>query len=420
MIRATAVGETTRLWGLAQMMRLAASRRAPITALLDRIAGYFVAGVLSLSIITAVLWYFIDPSVALWHAAALMVVTCPCGIALATPIALAMAMGRAARRGLFIRGQDGVERLANVDHIIFDKTGTLTEGNLGIVQATFVEGVSESDSTDILRSVAALERFSGHAIASAFTHFETTAVAIGDCRVKAGSGIEGVVDGTRYAVGSASFISDFVTDMPPPLQKAAQSALQRGLTVVYVSREHTLVSVLGLGDAIRPTARDTVARLHQRAFEIELLSGDHEQAVARVANELAIPQYRGHVTPEAKLARVAELEASGKRVAMIGDGVNDAAALSSATVGISVAGAAEVARDAADVFIAQSRGPEAIAELFQYSRRALRRIRLNLIVSVSYNVVGAVLAMTGHVSPLIAAILMPASSLTAIFIATRE
>ena len=419
-IRATAVGETTRLWGLAQMMRIASSRRAPITALLDRVAGYFVAGVLGLSIATAVLWYFIDPSVALWHAAALMVVTCPCGIALATPIALAMAMGRAARRGLFIRGQDGVERLARVNHVIFDKTGTLTAGNLGIVQMTFAEGVSPEGQESILRCVAALERFSGHAIASAFADVDSTAVEIQSCRVKAGSGIEGTVNGAHYAVGSESYITDFVSTLPDNLQTAAALAKEQGLTQVFVAREHELIAILGLGDAIRATSQKTIETLRGLKFETELLSGDHEQAVARVAAELSIPAFRGHVTPEAKLARVEELEAGGKRVAMIGDGVNDAAALSRATVGISVAGSAEVARDAADVFVAESRGPEAIAELFLLSRRAMRRIRLNLIVSVSYNVVGAALAITGHVNPLVAAILMPASSLTALFIATRK
>ena len=152
----------------------------------------------------------------------------------------------------------------------------------------------------------------------------------------------------------------------------------------------------------------------------EILSGDHDLAVRHVARQLNIEHYHGHATPEEKLERVEQLESMGMRTAMIGDGVNDAAALGRATVGISVAGAAEVARDAADVFIATSRGPDAIAELFRLSRRAMSRIRLNLVIAAGYNLIGAALAITGHVSPLVAALLMPLSSLTVLFVATRR
>ncbi len=190
----------------------------------------------------------------------------------------------------------------------------------------------------------------------------------------------------------------------------AADMAQRGLTPVWVVRDGTAVAVLALGDHLRSDAGAALRHLRVLGLSVELLSGDHPQAVAPVARELGIDTWRGRVSPEEKLARVEELLAAGKRVAMVGDGVNDAAALSRATVGISVAGAAEVARDAADVFISIARGPAAVADAFGLSRRALRVIRWNLAITLAYNVVGVTLAMTGHVGPLVAAVLMPLSS----------
>jgi Cu2+-exporting ATPase len=419
-LRTRAVGETTRLWALAQMMRDAATRRAPITALLDRIAGHFVAGVLAVAVATAVVWYFIDPVRAPWIAAALLVVTCPCALGLATPIALAMAMGRGARRGLFVRGQDGIERLAKVQHVIFDKTGTLTEGSLRIVSATYAANLDEHEQLKIMRVVTALERYSGHAFASAFDDVDSAGCDLAGCHVTPGAGVEGFVNEVPVAAGSESFIADHVTDIPTELEIAVQDAKARGWSLIYVAYAHHLVAVLALGDALRVGVSEMMDKLRAMNLTTELLSGDHEQAVAQVADQLRVTTCRAHVTPEEKLAHVEQLEASGIRVAMVGDGVNDAAALSRATIGISVAGAADVARDAADVFIAPSRGPQAVAELFHLSRRAMRRIKWTLIIAVAYNFVGAAFAVTGHIHPLIAAILMPLSSLTVVFIATRR
>jgi Cu2+-exporting ATPase len=170
---------------------------------------------------------------------------------------------------------------------------------------------------------------------------------------------------------------------------------------------------------LRNDAALAVGDMRKLGLDLELLSGDHEQAVARVARELSIADFRGRVSPEQKLSRVEELAAQGKRTAMVGDGVNDAAALGRAHVGISAAGAADVARDAADLFISSTREPSAIAEAFALSRRAMRVVRVNLWIAVAYNLVGAALAVTGHVSPLVAAVLMPLSSLTVLLIAAR-
>lgn len=416
---ATAVGETTRLARLAEIMRNASVRRAPIVSLLNRVAAWFVAAVLTLAAATAVIWLFVDPSRALWNAAAVLVVACPCALGLATPVALAVAMGRAARRGIFIKGQDGVERLASTEHVILDKTGTLTEGNLSIVERHFADRVADCERVEILRAVAALEKFSGHVIATAFRDVPGNGVILKECRVLPGAGVEGRVDGHHVCAGSESFIAERVTELPAELSARAADAERRGVTVVWVARDHEACALLTLGDSLRNDAALAVGDMRKLGLDLELLSGDHEQAVARVARELSIADFRGRVSPEQKLSRVEELAAQGKRTAMVGDGVNDAAALGRAHVGISAAGAADVARDAADVFISSTREPSAIAEAFALSRRAMRVVRVNLWIAVAYNLVGAALAVTGHVSPLVAAVLMPLSSLTVLLIAAR-
>ena len=415
-IVASAVGETTRLSRLAAMMREASSRRAPIVSLMDRVAGYFVAGVLVLAAATAVIWFFVDPTRVLWNTAALLVVACPCALGLATPVAIAAAMGRAARRGIFIKGQDGVERLASVEHVILDKTGTLTDGKLAIVDSWFAKAIEKEC---VLRAVAAVEKYSGHAAASAFSFMETAGLVVEDYRVLTGAGVEGMVNGARYAIGSEVFAMERVAMVSDDARAYSENAVEQGWSVVWVVKDGEIAAIFALGDRIRPDSAEAINRIGQMGLCSELLSGDQPRAVAQVAANLGIKQATGRVTPEGKLARVESLIAAGKKVAMVGDGVNDAAALTCATIGISVAGAAEVTRDAADVFVAFERGPGAIADALQLSRHAMRVIRINLLIALAYNLFGAALAISGHVSPLLAAVLMPISSLTVLLVASR-
>jgi P-type Cu2+ transporter len=418
-ITATAVGETTRLARLAEMMRESAARRAPIVSLMDRIAGWFVGGVLTLAATTIAIWLFRDPSRAWWNAAALMVVACPCAIGLATPVAFGVAMGRAARRGIYIRRQDAIERLASVTHVILDKTGTLTEGTLHIVEAHWRADLAVQERNDIFTMAAALEKQSGHVAAVAFRDTDALVIAIDNFRVTPGAGVEGTVSGCELHVGSEDFLRSRGIEMDAVLLNQARAAAMSGRTLVCIACAGQAVAVLILDDLLRADAPQTISDLRSLGLSVEILSGDHAQATARVAQELRIETFHGGVSPECKLEHVENLAAKNVRTAMIGDGVNDAAALSRATVGLSAAGAAEVARDAADVFISTARGAHAIAEIFHFARRALRVVRINLVIAVAYNLIGAGLAMTGHVTPLVAAILMPISSLTVLLIATR-
>lgn len=408
-LQATAVGAFTRLAQLSEMMRRAASERAPIVRLHDRIASYFVGTVLLLSALTALIWWQIDPSKALWNVAALLVVTCPCALGLATPVALAVAMGRAAKRGIFIKSSDALERAASVRHAILDKTGTLTSGKMELLQKAFAPDLTSCEQDKLLAMTSALERYSVHPVATALQTLGAGDLPVEDVRVFA-QGISGQVGGSRLAIGSRRFVQEHEQVLPSWTDRVAAN--------VFAARDGEVVAAFLVADPISPEAGQAVAALRRKGIRVELLSGDRREEVQRVSGELGLDESRGEVTPEEKLLRVAELEQAGVATAMFGDGVNDAAALSRATVGVSAAEAADVARSAADVFVSR-RGPEAFAELVSVSRNTLHTIRRNIVIAVSYNLLGAGLAMAGLVSPLLAAILMPLSSITVLTLAVR-
>lgn len=408
-IQATAVGAFTRLSQLSEMIRNAAGQRAQIVKLHDRIAGYFVAAVLTLAAITALIWWQIDPSKALWNVAALLVITCPCALGLATPVALSVAMGRAAKRGIFIKSAEALERTATVTHAVLDKTGTLTSGKMELVSSHFAPHLDNQQRLDLMQKVSALEAFAVHPIGAALRLRDATPSVVTDVSVHQ-QGIAGTVDGHKLVIGSRKFMRE--------LECLDGDWTARVDGNVFVSRDGKVCAVLYVADPISPDAMAAVDALRRQDITIELLSGDRTVEVMRVSQALQVSQARGDVSPEDKLARVVELESNGKRTAMFGDGVNDAAALSRATIGVSAAEAADVTRSAADVFVSR-RGPAAFAEMVSLSRNTMRTIRRNVIIAVGYNALGAGLAMAGMVSPLFAALLMPVSSITVLTLAVR-
>ena len=409
-------GEETRVGRLMQLVEEHARRRAPIVQLADRISGWFVVAVLVLAAVTGALWWRIDPDRAVENVVALLIVTCPCALGLATPLAVSASIGRAARRGLLIKGADVIERLARPGRFWLDKTGTLTEGRVALVRTAGDPGA--------LRLAAALEAHSAHPVARAFG-----GLAVGDAeaaRLPAaeapslppanevvetrGAGIAGLVEGRRVAVGSLAFLDSPLS--AGPLADAVDAALSDGLTPLVVAVDGTPAAVAVLGDPLRADAPGAIDRLRASGWEIGILSGDHPAVVGAVARRLAIAPglARGGVRPEEKLRVVAE-EAAHGRVAMAGDGVNDAPALAAATVGIGVHGGAEAALAAADVYSARP-GVAPLADLVDGARRTMGVIRRNLVFSLLYNLAGVGLAMAGLLDPIGAAILMPLSSLT--------
>jgi Cu2+-exporting ATPase len=404
-LRVERAGEETRIGRMLREVAEGARRRAPVVKLADRMAGWFVATVLVLATITWVLWAE-RGSVAVDNAIALLIVTCPCALAMATPLAITVAVGRAARRGILIKGGDAIEQLARPGRLVLDKTGTVTEGRTALVRWT---------GPDEMRPlVLALERHSHHPIAEGFRAAwlgEPAGELVTDIRQTLGGGLEGAVAGSALIVGSPAFVLARAQD-PSGLAGATDPRY----TPVLVARGGEVVGAAWFGDPLRPEAAEALASLRADDWTLELLSGDDPAVVERVGASLGFsPEaVRGGATPEAKLGRIAELVATSRlTVVMVGDGVNDAAAMASAHVGVGMHGGAEACLATADVYLSRP-GLSALVDLVGGARRTLRVIRRNMAISIGYNVVGVALAMSGHLTPLVAAILMPISSATVI------
>jgi P-type Cu2+ transporter len=412
-VRVESTGEDTRVGRLMKLVEEHARRRAPVAVLADRLSRYFVAAVLLLAAVTLGIWLSLDPSRALDHAAALLIVTCPCALGLATPLALSAAIGQAARAGMLIKGADVLEKLTRPGRMWLDKTGTLTAGRVALMRFTGDESVKPL--------VAAAEAHSSHPLARAFVAaLGVPAPAMGVEIVETlGGGIEACLDGHRVVVGSPEFAVDRVGPVPAVLGASVENFTAEGLTPVLIAVDGAMAGVAGFGDPLREDAASALGRVRALGWRIGVLSGDHADVVAAAGRRLGVEprECRGGITPEDKLRMVADGNAEGP-VVMVGDGVNDAAALAAASVGIAVHGGAEAALAAADVFVTRP-GVGRIADLLDGATRTMRVVKRNLVISLLYNVVGVALAMSGWLNPLVAAVLMPLSSLTVIISSYR-
>ncbi len=403
-VRVEEAGEASRLGRILHEVEAGARRRAPVVRLADRLAAVFVATVFALAALTLVIWLRLDPARAVDNAIAMLIVTCPCALGLATPLAVTVAIGRAARAGILIKGGDALEVLARPRLVYLDKTGTLTEGRMSLAAFTGPESVKPL--------VLALERQSPHPVALGFRAAwpEVEAAEARGVTHTIGGGLEGEVAGRQVAVGSPAFVAARAAESgPAPV--AAPSGI---LTPVLIAVDGRVAARAWFGDPVRPGATAALGRLRARGWRLRLLSGDEPAAVAAVGRELgfAAGECRGGATPEQKLA-IIEQAAAVEPTVMVGDGVNDAAAIARATVGVGVHGGAEACLAAADVFLARP-GPEALVALTEGARRTLGVIRRNVVFSLAYNAAAATLALAGVINPLIAAILMPASSITVV------
>lgn len=408
-IEAATSTDDSRVARLADLVESAHSLRAPVVQLADRIAGWFVAAVLGLALLTLAAWSVLDPAVAIDHAVALLVVSCPCALGLATPLALTAAMGKAARAGILVRSGGALEALGRPQEVrpvlFFDKTGTLTHGRLEVLEA---------EGPDWLWPlVAGAERDSVHPVGRALRALSDAPVAASTIETVHGAGIVARVGEHELVVGKPDFVSARSL-RAPELDARSAAFAERALTPVWVAVDGRVRGLLGLADRIRSEARDSVAALRARGFDVHLLSGDAPAVARAVGRQLDLPPEacEGGADPETKLERVEAAAARGP-VVMVGDGVNDAAALAAATVGVAVHGGAEVALSAADVFLSRS-GVSPVVELIEGARRTYGVLRRNIVFSLVYNAFGASLAVSGLLDPLVAAVLMPLSSLVVV------
>ncbi|HSO84100.1 MAG TPA: heavy metal translocating P-type ATPase [Thiocapsa sp.] len=419
LLRETALGRIIRLVEDAQ------ASKAPIQRLADRIVPWFVAATLGLATLTFLIWMRTDVEVAVMAATAVLIITCPCAFGMATPMAVAVATGLAASRGILVKNGAVLERLSSIDHFVFDKTGTLTIGRPTVTGLASAPGGWRlldwphdltADEREILSALQALERLSEHPIAAAILNLceraeiGRIAAPVDAVEVAPGLGIKGQVDGVEILAGSREWL--IRNGVQPWPDEAEQSAGTSGL--VHGARAGQEVLRLGVADPLRPDAARVIARMRERGIRVTLLSGDRRETAEAIAAQLGGGiEVIAEVMPEDKDRVIADLQRDGHRVAMVGDGVNDAPALVRADVGIAMGSGTDVSIASADIVLMSSELGR-VEEAAGLSRRTLRTIRQNIGISVVYNLIMVPLAMAAVITPLIAAVSMPLSSLAVI------
>lgn len=393
-----ALGQATALSGIVRLLDQARSLRPRLALMADRLASWFVVLILTGASIAGFVWWQIDPSHALPVVLAVLVVSCPCALALGTPVALAAASRGFARLGILISHPDAMERLPLITHVVFDKTGTLTRPDMTLGRVEVM--AAGQDANALCRIAARLERVSRHPIASAFAPHDDGA-AVAEAEVVMASGVSGQVEGQAYRIGKPEFVGEWLDTQPVPPDDRPWVAL---------AAPGQLLAWFELHSPLRSGAKSLIQSLQATGKIVHLASGDRSDVVAQVAEELGMVHHHGDMAPADKLALVQALQAEGGRVAMIGDGINDAPVLAGADISMALAEGADIARTQADLVVT-GKGLERIAQAFDLAPRVRRIVRQNLAWALSYNMTALPFAAAGLVPPWLAAIGMSASSL---------
>jgi Cu2+-exporting ATPase len=405
-VKLSAVGADTVLSHIVRLLERAQSERPRIALAADRAATHFVAWILGAAVIVCALWLWLDPPRAFPATLALLVVTCPCALSLATPAALAAATSHLARSGLLVTRADAIERLAQARHAVFDKTGTLTQGAPAIARSHVI-GQLPLDRCQAI--AAALEASSEHPLAAAFRDSTLELPVVGSVKVESGYGISGVVDGERYRIGRLDFVEAIAS---------ARTIHRAPATAIFLGSTSGLLAAFEMNDALREGAGDAVRALEQLGVSTHMASGDHAETVRRVADQLGIGSWRARLTPEDKLQYIRGLDRARGGVAMIGDGINDAPVLGAASVSIAIGSGSALAQASADLVLT-SKSLLAIPAGVAIARQALAIMRQNLAWAAAYNLAAIPLAAMGYIAPWAAAIGMSASSILVVLNAWR-
>jgi cation-transporting ATPase V/Cu+-exporting ATPase len=415
-IEATRVGSGTALAQIAKLVEDAQVRKAPVEHLADRVASIFVPVVMTIAVLVFAAWLATDHTFegSLLAAIAVLIIACPCAMGLATPAAVMVGTGRGAQLGIVIKGGDVLERSGHLDTVVLDKTGTITKGAMTLTDVIAVDGVDESE---LLRSAASVEVLSEHPIARAVVEGArdrgvdpATAEAFGSVT---GVGVRGVVEGREVTVGRSP-----AATAPQDLRQRAGELAGRGRTVMWVTLDRDVIGVLGVADDLKPTAAEAVRRLHDLGVETALLTGDNRATAEAIAERTGIDRVLAEVMPDEKVAEIRRLQAEGKRVAMVGDGINDAPALAQADLGVAIGTGSDVAIEAADLTLVGG-DPVLASAAIDLSRRTLRTIKQNLFWAFAYNTAAIPLAAFGLLDPMISAAAMAFSSVSVVLNALR-
>lgn len=414
-VRATRVGADTQLAQMARLVEDAQNGKAEVQRLADRISGVFVPIVIGLAVATLGFWLGsgAGATAAFTAAVAVLIIACPCALGLATPTALMVGTGRGAQLGILIKGPEVLESTRRVDTIVLDKTGTVTTGAMTVHEVVAAEGES---ADDVRRLAAALESASEHPVGRAIAASVESPGPVEDFANREGLGVQGVVEGHAVVVGRPRLLEEWSQHLPPSLADAVAAAQTQGRTPVAVGWDGRARGVIVVGDTVKPTSAEAVARLRELGLTPVLLTGDNEAAARHVAAQVGIDEVIADVLPADKVAEVQRLQASGAVVAMVGDGVNDAAALAQADLGLAMGTGTDVAIEASDLTLV--RGDLLVAvDAIRLSRRTLGTIKGNLFWAFAYNVAALPLAAAGLLNPMLAGAAMAFSS---VFVVTNS
>jgi Cu2+-exporting ATPase len=415
----TGTGEKTALAGIMRLVEQAQASRSRAQAIADRAAFALTIVAIVAGAVTLAAWLFLstkDPAFAVERMVTVLVIACPHALGLAVPLVIAISTTLGARNGLLVRDRRGLEEARNISTVVFDKTGTLTLGQHRVVH---IATAGELTSERALRLAAALERNSEHPVARAIVKSAEEKgleiPAVNDFEYIAGKGVTGAVENRRLAAGGPNMLARLNVDVPGTLQSAASRAAEAAQSVIYLMEEGRALAAFAVADAIREESRQAIHDLHENGIEVVMLTGDSLAVANAVANELGIDAVLAQVLPDEKASRVEELQAKGKRVAMVGDGVNDAPALVTADVGIAIGAGTDVAVEAGDIVLVRS-DPRDVPRIIALSRASYRKMVQNLWWAAGYNIVAiplaaGVLAAQGILlSPAVGAVLMSAST----------
>lgn len=420
------VGSETLLSQIIEMVNTASRSKAPIQKLADKISGYFVPIVVIIAVITFVVWavYGPEPSYvyALVNAIAVLIIACPCALGLATPMSVMVGVGKGAQSGVLIKNAESLEKMNAIDIVVIDKTGTVTEGKPSVEKV--ISATSGFSEEDILRKINSLNSSSEHPLAQATMRYgeekNIPVLPVSDFEAVTGKGVTGMMEGKKLALGNKKLMEQVQADISPQLDEQVKAEQRQGKTVSYLSEGNAAIGFVVISDKIKESSKEAIRRLQDEGLKVWMFTGDNEDTARAVSETLHLDGYRAQMLPEDKLNEVKSLQAQGKKVAMAGDGINDAPALSQADIGIAMGTGTDVAIESAAITLVKG-DLKGIAKARLLSQKVMRNIKENLFFALGYNVLGIPIAagilypfFGILLSPMIAALAMSFSSVSVI------
>ncbi|MFR5683977.1 MAG: heavy metal translocating P-type ATPase [Clostridia bacterium] len=420
------VGENTTLMQIIKLVEEASSSKAPISKLADKISGIFVPVVIGIAMIAFFLWLLLGYSFefALNIAISVLVISCPCALGLATPVSIMVATGKAAENGMLIKGAESLEILHHVSTVVLDKTGTITEGKPKVTDIVSNENIITKQ--DLITITASIEAKSEHPIAKAIVQevLKNELLEVEEFEAISGKGIQGKIVNAKYYLGNTAFMQENQIEIKE-FEKKFQELSEQGKTVIYIAKEQSLLGILAVADTIKQTSKEAIEELKKRKIQTIMLTGDHKKAANYIAKEVGVDEVMAQVLPQEKESKIRQLQSQGKKVAMVGDGINDSPSLARADVGIAIGNGTDIAIESADIVLVKNNLMD-VVNAIDLSKETIKNIKMNLFWAFFYNTIGIPLAagvlylpFQILLNPMIAAAAMSLSSICVVTNALR-